>query len=552
MHHTRFLIGLLLAAGAASAQSAICRAAPAGDAAANGSDWSRATTLSAALANPACTEIWLQQGLYRAPGYDGFAINHPLHLYGGFRGHETLRTQRGVDSQSTVLSGDVAGDDAADAHGIVRSVADIVNDPLLKNAAHVVAIGGTGWPGNGVYTPADTVIDGLTITAGYANFSSGFEREGGGLLCNAVGAGTECSPRIANVSFIGNYAGSRGGALAVAANGGGIGSPEITHSLFTANQTGGAGSALAFRADQDMGVSGQFHPRIAHSTFDGNTAPGGGAVFAEAVPRQANGSVEVAYSTLVGNTSNPANGSIFHGTVTATFSHSILWGDGVTDRLIWAGGGPLGPLAGNVVQGGCTMVSGACNAATIETADPQLGPLQDNRGPTWTRVPAGASALRKFTCGPGLTDQRGAARPTGGDACDTGAVQTMDTAPAVPPRVSTTGNEVGQITVGWDAPPGAVDYEVVDVTGGAPVPVCRTAGRECVLPGLGAGETRHLEVRVFNEHGASAPVAVSGTSASASGPAQPAAVPTLSPWALALLVLGVFALQRFSNKRKQL
>ena len=59
-------------------------------------------------------------------------------------------------------------------------------------------------------------------------------------------------------------------------------------------------------------------------------------------------------------------------------------------------------------------------------ADPVLGPLQDNGGPTQTRVPlAGSPALSRIpaaACTVAVEDQRKAVRPAGG-ACESGAVE---------------------------------------------------------------------------------------------------------------------------------
>jgi CSLREA domain-containing protein len=72
-------------------------------------------------------------------------------------------------------------------------------------------------------------------------------------------------------------------------------------------------------------------------------------------------------------------------------------------------------------------------AGHLESVDPLLGPLADNGGPTWTRLPAvGSPAVDAIplgtptwcaTSGPRYsTDQRGVARPQG-PACDIGAVE---------------------------------------------------------------------------------------------------------------------------------
>lgn len=71
---------------------------------------------------------------------------------------------------------------------------------------------------------------------------------------------------------------------------------------------------------------------------------------------------------------------------------------------------------------------GACTPAL--SGDPQLGPLQDNGGPTFTHMPAASSPVidAGTNTGAPVTDQRGVSRPVDGDndgtpTCDIGAVE---------------------------------------------------------------------------------------------------------------------------------
>jgi len=88
--------------------------------------------------------------------------------------------------------------------------------------------------------------------------------------------------------------------------------------------------------------------------------------------------------------------------------------------------------AANLIQGGCAASavssggSSTCNGSEVVTGAPQLGPLQDNGGPTPTRLPGAAgAAVDAFACpaSPG-TDQRGVLRPQG-VRCDLGAVELL-------------------------------------------------------------------------------------------------------------------------------
>ena len=547
----KLLALLLLSAGAVTAQAAICRVAADGDALADGSTWSTATTLPAALLEVGCTEIWLKQGLYRAP-YDGFAIERPLHLYGGFKGNEATRAQRATNSRLTVLTGDIDGDDTVDAQGIVHTPADIVDMPG-GNASHVLTIGGLGTEGNGVYTPANTVIDGLTLTGGNAITSTSYHVYGAGLFCNGNGAGKECSPRISHVTFSGNHARFGGGAMTAMAGDGGKSSPEITHSLFTGNTTdGGSGRGGALQFEGYLG--GTIHPRISQSTFTDLVGDLGAAIYLYADTVQ--GSLQLEFSTLEDNTAT--YGVIYGKGVAVNVAHSIIWGTWLGEVIYLEDGdsvaASLGSLSGNYIEDGCTRVEpSALCAGSPSDIDPELGPLADNGGPTWTHLPSVGSPVRfVWTCSAGETDQRGAQRPTGGDACDAGAVQQSDTIPAAPASFTVGGGEVRQMSLSWSAVPGAVDYVVEDLTGGgAPVEVCRTSGTECVFSGLGDADTRSLRVRALNELGASGPTVGGATTyaVAAAAPAGAVAIPTLSPVAFGVLVsflagIGGFAVPR--------
>jgi MBG domain-containing protein/putative Ig domain-containing protein len=105
--------------------------------------------------------------------------------------------------------------------------------------------------------------------------------------------------------------------------------------------------------------------------------------------------------------------------------------------------------------------------------DPQLGPLQDNGGPTWTMVPAAGSPAIDAIPAPGnaapASDQRGVDRPYGA-GMDIGAVEVAP-APAI-----------------ISAPPGSGTYGTgyshsFTATGGTPIRYSITGGS--LPPGLG-------------------------------------------------------------------
>lgn len=177
------------------------------------------------------------------------------------------------------------------------------------------------------------------------------------------------------------------------------------------------------------------------STLTGNTAARGGAVSG------GNGVAYLTNTTITANTATSYGGGVeaggvglWHSTVTA---NSAPLGANVytTGNLVGFGSVLAGPLGGgsncavaNPLSDGYNWsTDGSCGyTATGDhqyEADPQLGALADNGGPTPTRLPIAFSplvdAIPHAACSATVTsDQRGEARPwpTGGN-CDIGAVE---------------------------------------------------------------------------------------------------------------------------------
>jgi len=154
----------------------------------DGSSWSNAFVfLQDALAQVASgDEIWVAAGTYRpdqgfsevVAGLDrdaSFRLVDGVALYGGFAGIETSIKQRDVEANLTVLSGDLMGndvpvactDDLPDCVATGRRCFNescILKDHIGDNSYTVVLALGVS---------AATVLDGFTITGGYANAPNG-------------------------------------------------------------------------------------------------------------------------------------------------------------------------------------------------------------------------------------------------------------------------------------------------------------------------------------------------------------------------------------------
>lgn len=215
-----------------------------------------------------------------------FVLPLKTELYGGFAGTEQHVAERDWATHTTILSGDLAGDD--DPNDLTLNRGD--------NADHVVIAAGE-LPG--------MLIDGFTVTGGNASgdgenvslngesISSNF---GGGMVI----AGAE--PFIANMVISGNAAQMGGGLYAVE------GSPTIVNSLFSGNAASYAGGGV---------LNNNSNSRFINTTISGNLAQEGGGLYyvGEEVPSLHN-------SVVYGNSSSQN----FADPMPATITYSLVEG----------------------------------------------------------------------------------------------------------------------------------------------------------------------------------------------------------------------------------
>jgi large repetitive protein len=219
-----------------------------------------------------------------------------------------------------------------------------------------------------------------------------------------------------------------GGALE-AAYAGTPGRQVITDSTLTGNK------ALAGGAIDD----GTDTLYVTASTLAGNSASLGGAIEVEGAAF-----VYLRGSTLTGNSAKSGTGGAIdtYGCGGGVVSYSTIAGNSsglnlpcsalmVTGSIIAASApGPNCAGAAPHESAGYNLDTGVSCAfakpTDLTAADPRLGPLAANGGPTLTRVPAdGSPAIDRGgtrATGCPATDQRGVSRPQG-PACDIGAVE---------------------------------------------------------------------------------------------------------------------------------
>ncbi|CAL2055366.1 exported hypothetical protein [Tenacibaculum sp. 190524A05c] len=145
-----------------------------------GGSWTNAyTSLETALANNlnGKTEVWIARGTYTPSSNNRntrFEFNvDGLLIYGGFAGNETNLNQRDYLSNKTILSGDLLRNDDANV--------TFNNATRSDNSLRVINVAGN-----------NIVIDGITISGGYADATSGDGR---------FGAGLSLSPNISNFTI---------------------------------------------------------------------------------------------------------------------------------------------------------------------------------------------------------------------------------------------------------------------------------------------------------------------------------------------------------------
>lgn len=314
------------------------------------SSWEDACTLQTALSQSEVgNEVWVKTGVYYPGAAGNRAVTFPLRtgvaLFGGFVGTETERYQRDWKGNSTILSGDIDGNDTnIDGNFIAETWMDIQGD----NAYHVIV--------TSVISPDVTaVLDGFIITAGQ---TSAFSDNGGGIynsgsnltLANLTITGNSANqgggmynlvsnPTLTNVTFTSNAASQGGGMYNEISN------PTLTNITFisnTANQGGGL-------YNHDSG-----HPQLTSVTFFRNTA----SAYGGAMVNEYNSSPTLTNVIFVGNSADQA-GEIYNHHISSPTMTNVTFAGNSTNQ----GGGIMNgyyswPVLVNAVIWGNTISNG--------------------------------------------------------------------------------------------------------------------------------------------------------------------------------------------------
>jgi hypothetical protein len=190
--------------------------------------------------------IWVAKGSYQPATNTSFSMKNDVVIYGGFKGTETLVTQRNWITNLTQLTGNST---SVVVNNLITSSA--VLDGFTITGGNTAAAGTGGGMTNNMSSPTLTNIIFLNNLASSVN---------GGGMCN-----TSSSPILTNVIFSDNMAFTGGGIYNISS------SPSLTNVAFINNVSTTYGGGIL----NDVSSS----PVITNVTFSGNMAISGGGIY---------------------------------------------------------------------------------------------------------------------------------------------------------------------------------------------------------------------------------------------------------------------------------
>lgn len=201
------------------------------------------------------------------------------------------------------------------------------------------------------------------------------------------------------VTFAGNHGAAKGGAID-----GTAGAVSLTNSTVAGNSASAQGGGI-YSGGMGSSLS------LTNSTVSANSAPSGAGIHVAAA-----GTATLSSVTLADNAGD-ANLWVAPAPTAVSLSKTIVGS---------CAGTPPASLGRNLDPGGSCGLAGGGDLAG---ADPRVGPLFDNGGPTDTMalLPGSAAIDAAGSCPPPERDQRGVPRPQAG-ACDIGAYEAQPAA----------------------------------------------------------------------------------------------------------------------------
>ena len=334
-----------------------------------------------------------------------------------------IATAGSLSLTKVTLTGNTNGGGAPGGGFYAKSNLTVVGSTITDNTSTGAGGGGVA---DGTATITDTTVKGNSAALGGGGLGIGHDANvTGGTIADNIASGTggglfvnDGSATYTQVSITGNKAlGSGAGGLYAAG-----GTITLTRSLVNGNATPGVGGGAA----AEGGIT------VTNSTVSTNAASTGGGLYA-------GGPVNLQYATIAGNdaatTANIRTIGIQNTSLPLVRPQAIvpaaapLTSFGSVVALPFGGGencttGPQTSSGYNYENGGASC-GFTQTGDTSNGADPLLGALADNTGPTQTHLPgAGSPLVNKIPAGSSCTgtDQRLIPRPQM-NACDIGAVE---------------------------------------------------------------------------------------------------------------------------------
>jgi hypothetical protein len=421
---------------------------------------------------------------------------------------------------------------------------------------HGGASGDGGAGGDGIGGAVTGITGGNGGGFGFGGDAGNDAVAGGG---GGVGGGG--GPRGGAGGFGGGGAGVGNGGF----GGGGGGSYDNSGGAVGAAGFGG-GNPLGDNSGGGAGMGGAVFTMgaqltVVDSTFTDNAAVGGtdevtdhakgigGAVF------NLNGTFDAVDSTFAGNIGDTGASQIYNIDYDAHFAH--LTQATLRDTIVYGGAGGASDVGSLLVGFGVSGASANADLSHFDlvgtmsaqsagaitgtplTTNPDLGPLENNGGPTQTMalrdnspaINAGDPGCDDLNGTPIHTDQRGVARPQG-SACDIGAYE------VAPPSITSTGAAAGTTSadIGASVNPNEQDATVAVRFGtstayGSTTPAQdiesgnTPVGFNAHLTGLTPGTTYHAQITAANADGSSTSSDITFTTTDTSTSPPPAAKP---------------------------
>jgi len=380
---------------------------------------------------------------------DGGGLDRVFHALGSIRlTFLDLTIQNGVAGGSANVSACNTGPDPADpafatGGGVCSEFAtlEFAHVELRNNSA---GVGGAAIHSMAKLAVQESIVTGndgilgAVFNGGTATIESSMISDNHGAVSGGgIHNQSNATLTLDNSTVSGNAALDGGGGIL------NLGTTSIRATTIANNRAGQSGGGILNSAFSVLGLT--------NSTISGNTARFGGGIYNSPEPlppglsggsavgpraRSLGGLVTGTNVTLAGNSASQQGGGILNPDAAARSGTVNL------ENSIVANGPAGRDCSGVVASGGHNLDSdGSCGLGgpgDISNADPLLGPLADNGGPTQTYALLGGSPAIDAgdNIGCPATDQRGVVRPQNGDGadgaiCDIGAFE-LEGPPPVP------------------------------------------------------------------------------------------------------------------------